>query len=213
MEAQHHGPSIPRPLGLGEATPRRESPAGPPYVVAMERPCWAAGLLFVLAAVAWVCERVLWGDEAALWEACLEGWGADVLRSEPVLSEDAAPDLVHLDVLPCVFARLVFLPCFWGVVSPRRSSAAGSSVGIESRDEDDDDVNSEREALVVVSEPSEALACGRWGCARGEEERGGGWAAWTSALLAAGWVLWCVPGSMSIDCPAASAWHRDAEGR
>ena len=115
MNALCHGLSIPRPLGLGEATPRRESPGGPPYVVAMERACW-------LLAAAWVCdcclcsERVLWGDEAALSEDCLGACGTDVLRSDPVLSKDPAPPLFHLVVLLCVLARLVFLPCFWGVV-------------------------------------------------------------------------------------------------
>lgn len=138
-------------------------------------------------------------------------WGDEVegLRSEPVLSEEAAVFLVHLVVL-CVLARRVFLGGFWGVVSPRRSSAAG----IESRD-DDDDVNSEREALAALSEATETLAC-VWWCGGGTAVRGGGSAVTKPALFVSEWeasgarwiVLWA-PGSMSIDGATASGRHRD----
>ena len=132
--------------------------------------------------------RVLWGDEvwAEVWELLLGAWGSDVLGSEPVLSEEPGPLLLHLGVF-WAFARREFLPCFWGVVSPRRSSAGGSSVGIESRD-DDDDVSSEREALVVVSELADGLA------RVGGRASGGSWsglgssARARSALFVSGWA-------------------------
>lgn len=44
--------NIPRALGRGEATPRRESPGEAPYAVAMERACRAAAF----AVAAWVCD-------------------------------------------------------------------------------------------------------------------------------------------------------------
>lgn len=156
----------------------------------MERPGWA-GAVWV-----WVCEceggrcsrRVVWGDEvwAEVWSLVRGAWGSDVLRSEPVLSEEPGPLLLHLGVF-CALARREVLPCFWGVVSPRRSSAGGSSVGIESRD-DDDDVSSERdlEALVGVSEPADRLArvggwaSGEWAGVRSRARAG-------SALFVSGW--------------------------
>ena len=158
--------------------------------------------------------RVVWGDEAVeLWEPFLVGCGADVLRSELVLSEEPAPGLLHRGVF-WGLGRRVFLPCFWGVVSPRRSSAGGSSVGIESREEEEE-VRSDGDAVVVVvvSEPWDALACG-WCCADGLEGGGSVSARWGAALFVSGWAaLEGAPGSMSIDGPARSWWHRDAGGR
>lgn len=179
----------------------------------MARPCCTA------AAAACSCGRcsegVLWGDEAALWEVWRGSCGTDGLRSEPVLSEEPGPLLVHLFVL-CVLARRVVLGGFWGVVSRRRSSAGGSSVGIESRE--GEGVSSDSSALVVVSEPVDALAWGwRW-CAGGDGRRGRA-AASRAALFGGGGLAgagaWArgVPGSMSIDCPAVLAGHGDAGGR
>lgn len=162
--------------------------------------------------------RVVCGDEAVeLWEPFLGGCGSDVLRSEPVLSEEPAPGLLHRGVF-WGLGRRVFLACFWGVVvlvSPRRRSAGGSSVGIESREDEEDEVRSESEAvvMVVVSEPCDALACG-WCCADGLEGGGSVSARWGAALFVSGWAaLEGAPGSMSIDDPARSWWHRDAGGR
>lgn len=153
-------------------------------------------------------ERALWGDEAARWGVWRGGWGSDVLRSEPVLSEDPAPLLVHLLVLG-VLLRLVFLAGFWGVVSSWRSSAAGSSAGIESRD-DADGFSSDSSALAVVSERVEALA---WGCCCGDRRRDGdegrGPAAAVGALFGGGvldegggWRLGVAVNmsTLSIDC-------------
>ena len=135
--------------------------------------------------------RVLWGDDevwAEVWEVFLGAWGSDVLGSEPepVLSEEPGPLLLHLGVF-CAFARREFLPCFWGVVSPRRSSAGGSSVGIESRD-DDDDVSSEREALVVVSELADGLARVGVRASGGSRSGLGSSARAMSALFVSGWA-------------------------
>ena len=119
----------------------------------------------------WVCDcclragQVFWGEAGELY---LAGWDAGALRSEPVSSEEPAPPLLHLELCFCDLARLEFFACFWDV-SPRRTSAAGFSVGSESRDEDD--VNSEYEPLVDTSGLATALACG-YTRERGENE---GW--------------------------------------
>lgn len=89
------------------------------------------------------------------------------LRSEPVSSEEPAPPLLHRGAGLCCLGRLAFLGCFW-VLSPRRTSAAGSRTGSESRDEDD--VNSEGESVVEASELAMALACVY---ARGRANRAG----------------------------------------
>ena len=141
---------IPRPLGRGETTPRRESPEGPPKVVAMNR-VWLGKALVVAREGCWRVLDAVWGERAALWA---DSTGVEVggLRSEPVSSEEAG-GLLHLptDLVECF--RLLLRADFWGVVGPLRPGGLGR----ESRD--DDDVNSEIDSVAENPELAMAVAC------------------------------------------------------
>jgi hypothetical protein len=150
---------VPRPLGRGDATPRRESPEGAPKAAAINLP-WCTAALPAATCVCDVClctGRELWREPLCgglLPEACL--------RSEPVSSDDPPPLLLHL-FGRCDLGRRGCFACFWGVVSARRTwAAAGSRTGSEPR-EDSGDVSSgagrERESMVEASAPAMALAC------------------------------------------------------
>jgi hypothetical protein len=140
-----------RPLGRGETTPRRESPEGPPKVVAMNR-VWLVEPLLVAREGCWRILDAVWGERAAL---CADSTGCEVggLRSEPVSSEEPPPLLHRLvDLFECF--RLLLRAGFWGVVGPLRPGGVGS----ESRDEDD--VNSDIDSVVEDPELAMAVACG-----------------------------------------------------
>jgi hypothetical protein len=95
--------SIPRPFGRGEATPRRESPEGLPNVVAINRPCLAAGVLVAEWGGRCLCGGV--GDWAA-FSAASEGCEVGGVRSGPVSSVEPLP-LLHLCAVPDL-VRLLF---------------------------------------------------------------------------------------------------------
>jgi hypothetical protein len=138
---------LPRPFGRGEATPRRESPEGLPKVVAINRPCLAAGVLVAEWGGRCLCGGV--GDCAA-FSAASEGCEVGGVRSKPVSSIEARP-LLHRGFEEPDLVRLLFRAGRWGVVSLLR-------VGRESRD--DCEVNSDSDS-VVAEEPELAatFAC------------------------------------------------------
>jgi hypothetical protein len=147
------GTFIPRPFGRGETTPRRESPEGPPNVVAIKR-AWAGDVLFV-AMEGWRCLAVGWGDWALLC-ADFDGCEVDGFRSEPVSSEE--PPLCHLAFGRVVgLLRLLLRACFCGVVSPARVWAAAA--GAASRE--DDEVRSEEVSAADEAELARGFA---WDC-------------------------------------------------